>query len=165
MCVLVDRPSLWGEPCKDMIALKLSCFIIFVFQSDHYVPVAPARCSIDVRSGHSCMSKSTVTLSCVDIYGNNFGLIVEYLFYLALATLYYAGMEHELQFVYCSCEALPITMARAKLWPATPSNPRFCLSFELLDWVEALMLESQVSLKGFCKTVDFRCPFSAFRVK
>ena len=59
---------------------------------------------------------------------------------------------------------LPITMARAKLWPATPTNPHFCFSFNLLDWVEALMLESQVSIKDFCKTVDFRCPFEALKV-
>ena len=32
-------------------------------------------------------------------------------------------------FTYCECEALGLTLARAELWPATPSNPRCAFSF------------------------------------
>ena len=67
------------------------------------------------------------------------------------------GMEHSILFVYCLCEALAITMARAELWPATPTSPKFAISFALLDWAESLLLEAQVSLKDFCNSLKFRC--------
>ncbi len=69
-----------------------------------------------------------------------------------------------MNFACCSCEALPITMVKARLWPATPRNPRYAFTFELLDWAESLMLESQVALKDFCATLKFRCPFSVPKV-
>lgn len=50
-------------------------------------------------------------------------------------------------------------MARMRLWPATPHNPRICFTFDLLDWVEALMLECQVPLKDFCASLHFKCPY------
>ena len=62
-------------------------------------------------------------------------------------TYYFVGMEHRIHFTHCSCEALSVTLARAELWPAPPRNPCCCFTFGLLDWAEALMLESQVSLK------------------
>ena len=58
-------------------------------------------------------------------------------------------MQHKFQFVYCDCEPLAVTLSRAKLWPATPLNPRFAFSFALFDWAEALLLECQVALKDF----------------
>lgn len=69
------------------------------------------------------------------------------------------GTEHKLLFMSCGCEPLAVTMARAELWPATPSNPRYAFSFSLLDWMEALLLEAQVSVKDFWNTLKFRCPF------
>ena len=75
-----------------------------------------------------------------------------------------AGIEHKVNFIFCGCEPLPITMARAQLWPATPRNPRYAFSFALLDWAEALMLECQVALKDFCASLKLRCPISIPRV-
>lgn len=71
-----------------------------------------------------------------------------------------AGIEHKVCFACCSCEPIAITLARAELWPATPTNPRFAYTFSLLNWIEALMLECQVSLKDFCNSLKFKCPFS-----
>ena len=76
----------------------------------------------------------------------------------------FLGTEHKLQFTYCSCEPLPITMARANLWPASPSNPSYAFSFALLDWAEALLLECQVSLQDFCHALKFRSTFRTFEV-
>lgn len=59
----------------------------------------------------------------------------------------------------CSCEPIAVTLARAELWPATPTNPRFAYTFKLLNWIEALMLECQVSLKDFCQSLKCVCPF------
>lgn len=69
-----------------------------------------------------------------------------------------------MSFMSCGCEPLAVTMARAELWPATPTNPRYAFVFPLLDWAEALLLESQVSLKDFCNTLKYRCPFHLLKV-
>ena len=53
------------------------------------------------------------------------------------------GIEHKILLAKCACECLPIMLARAELWPATPCNP------------DALMLECQVSLKDLCNSLIF----------
>jgi len=37
--------------------------------------------------------------------------------------------------------------------------PRLAFSFDLLDWVEALLLECQVAVKEFCGALFFKCPY------
>ena len=74
------------------------------------------------------------------------------------------GINHKIQFTCCACEPLGVTLTRANLWPATPSNPRFAFSFALLDLAEALLLECQVAVKDFCNVLRFRNPFSMLKV-
>ena len=74
------------------------------------------------------------------------------------------GMEHNIQFMHCDCEPLPLTMVRANLWPGTPQHPRYAFTFNLLDWAEALLLESHVALKDFCNSLYFRCPYPVTKV-
>ena len=59
----------------------------------------------------------------------------------------------------CECEPVTVTMVRARLWPATPRFPRLAFSFDLLDWVEALLLECQVAVRDFCGALFFKCPY------
>lgn len=68
-------------------------------------------------------------------------------------------MEHTINFVCCRCEPVAVTLSRANLWPASPKNPQLAFTFELLNLVEALMLECHVSLKDFCSALKFYCPF------
>ena len=75
------------------------------------------------------------------------------------------GSQHSISFASCGCEPLPITLARAKLWPATPHHPRLVFTFGLLDWAEALMLEAQVSLNDFCRSLVFRCQLRSLKVQ
>ena len=70
----------------------------------------------------------------------------------------FTGIEHNICFVHCQFEPLPVTMVRACLWPSSPQYPHFAFSFDLLDWAEALLLECQVALKDLCKALYFRCP-------
>lgn len=81
-----------------------------------------------------------------------------------LLLLCWIGIEHKLHFTRCKCEPLAVTITRAQLWPATPTNPSYAFTFSLLDWAEALMLESQVALKDFCNTLKFKCPFHSLKV-
>lgn len=106
------------------------------YENGQFVPVV-AVSKFDVRPHHHCVTKRDVSIHCLDEY----------------------GLEHELVFVFCECEPLAVTLARAHLWPATPQNPRYAFTFALLDWAEALLLECQVSLKDFCSALKFRSPF------
>ena len=71
----------------------------------------------------------------------------------------FIGFEHMVLFKTCGCEDLVVTLVKARLWPATPFNPRLVFTFDLLDWAEALLLESQTALKDFCMSLSYRCPF------
>ena len=75
-----------------------------------------------------------------------------------------SGIEHTILFVTCQCESVSETLARARLWPATPQNPRYAFCFELLDWCEALLLECQVSLKDLCEALYYKCPHLVVKV-
>ena len=70
----------------------------------------------------------------------------------------FVGMEHHITFCCCQCEPTPVTMVRARLWPASPRFPQLAFTFELLDWAEALLLECQVALGDLCKALYFKCP-------
>ena len=71
---------------------------------------------------------------------------------------YNAGIEHRIQFWCCECETVCETMIRARLWPASPRFPETAFTFELLDWAESLLLECQVALGDFCRSLYFNCP-------
>ena len=107
---------------------------------------------VDIRLEHRCSTKkdSKVSMKMVSL-ASSVSVSIHW-------DVFTIGMEHSIiLFVYCICEALAITMARAELWPATPTSPKFAFSFALLDWAESLLLEAQVSLKDFCNSLKFRC--------
>ena len=58
----------------------------------------------------------------------------------------------------CPCEAFPVSLVRLRLWPTSSKNPTIALTFDLLNWMEALLLECQVSVNDFCKALDFKIP-------
>ena len=72
--------------------------------------------------------------------------------------LLFIGLRHQLEVTSCSCEAFPVSLARLRLWPTSSKHPKFALSFELLDWMEALLLECQVSVSDFCKALNTKIP-------
>ena len=120
------------------------------------MPVLDNDRQIDVRPSHVCETKRKRVICCIDEYGKLF-MHFTYCRY----TTSFIGTE---EFTYCSCEPLPITLTRANLWPASPSNPSYAFSFGLLDWAEALLFECQVSLNDFCHALKFRCPFDISQV-
>ena len=67
-------------------------------------------------------------------------------------------MEHTILLSCCDCEPIAVTMARARLWPATAQNPRLAFTFELLDWAEALLYECQIALKDLWAALRYKCP-------
>lgn len=74
------------------------------------------------------------------------------------------GIEHRILFSTCKCEPIAVSLVRARLWPATPRNPHYAFSFDLLDWAIALLLECQVSLKDLCQALYYKCPYLVIKV-
>lgn len=114
---------------------------------------------IDIRPSHQCETRKENIIQVLDDYGRLLH-VYEITSYVLIICTFCVGIEHKLSFVSCNCEPVSVTLARAQLWPATPHNPRYAFTFNLLNWMEVLMLECQVSIKDFCHTLKFRCPFS-----
>lgn len=76
----------------------------------------------------------------------------------------FIGTSHMVRILCCDCEPLTVTLCRANLWPASPTNPRVAFTYGLLDLVEALLLECQVALKDFCSALKYRNPFPILKV-
>lgn len=79
--------------------------------------------------------------------------------------LYFIGEEHNIKFATCGCEPLVVTMVRARIWPSTAQRPHLAFTFDLLDWMEALLLECQVSVNDFCKALYFKCQHLVVKVR
>ena len=67
----------------------------------------------------------------------------------------HAGIPKKLLFDFCSCEEDALQLMKFGYWPATPSRPTTAFSFSLMDWLEALMLECQVSVHDFSQAVKY----------
>lgn len=63
------------------------------------------------------------------------------------------GVYHTISVVFCSCETEVETLLHARLFPATPKFPQLAFTFELLDFMEALLWECQVSAHDFVAAV------------
>ena len=53
---------------------------------------------------------------------------------------------------FCKPDAL--TLVELGYWPGTPSQPLVTFSFSFMDWMEALLLECQVSVQDFSNAIE-----------
>ena len=72
--------------------------------------------------------------------------------------MFFQGTQHQVGVVACKCEPFSVTLSRLRLWPTSSKQPTYALTFELLDWMEAMLLECQVSLSDFCKALNHKLP-------
>jgi len=78
------------------------------------------------------------------------------------STFLFIGLEVDVECELCDCEAPPVTLRRYGLWAATPSESRCAYSVTFLQWAEALMVTSHMSLQAiieatrFCNRQDHR---------
>jgi hypothetical protein len=107
------------------------------WEVDHYERFSFEPRRVNIRPLHICDSLKETPISCINEQ----------------------GVEIMIHIVCCDCEPLTVTLARAHLWPASPSYPQYAFSFSLLDWAESLLLECQVALKDFCQAIYSRCPY------
>ena len=54
------------------------------------------------------------------------------------------------------CEPEAVTFLRYNLWPATPISPTLAFDFELLERLDALILECCIGVQGFCRCIDVK---------
>lgn len=59
------------------------------------------------------------------------------------------GVQHNVMFMFCHCFGEVDTLLHFELFPATPKRPTVAFSFQLLDYLEALLLECQVAVSDF----------------
>ncbi|XP_028404088.1 uncharacterized protein LOC114526761 [Dendronephthya gigantea] len=117
---------------------KISCLFhnIEQWKDGMFLPITIADRIVNPRPWHSCLAMETK----------------------AIIAISDDGRRHELGVMSCPCEAFPITLARLHLWPTSSKHPNMALSFDLLDWMEALLLECQVSANDLCKALNFKIP-------
>ncbi|XP_076099472.1 uncharacterized protein LOC143068950 isoform X2 [Mytilus galloprovincialis] len=68
------------------------------------------------------------------------------------------GRQHLRTIQFCSCEEEAITLLSYNLWPASPKTPHLAFHNDLLRWLNGLLLECHVSVKGFCEALKARQP-------
>ncbi len=42
------------------------------------------------------------------------------------------------------------------MWPATPQNPTLAIHRDLMEWLQALLLEGCIGVDAFCRAIDVR---------
>jgi len=65
---------------------------------------------------------------------------------------------------FCQCLPFLHPLVKCGFLPASASNVTTAVSMQLLDWLEALMLESHISMLGFCKAVMWKNSLSENQV-
>ncbi|XP_052086482.1 uncharacterized protein LOC127723773 [Mytilus californianus] len=68
------------------------------------------------------------------------------------------GRQHMRTIEFCACEEEAVTLLQYDLWPSSPKHPRLAFHIDLLRWLNGLLLECQVSAKGFCEALKARQP-------
>ncbi len=72
------------------------------------------------------------------------------------AMLFIAGDEKECDVCFCDCISDTRILLSHGLWPISPSKPVFAIEVQLMDLLECLFLESQVSLNSFCSALRWK---------
>ena len=70
----------------------------------------------------------------------------------------FIGRQHLRNIEFCTCEEEAETLLKYNLWPSSPKHPRLAFHVDLLRWLNGLLLECQVSVKGFCEALKARQP-------
>lgn len=70
------------------------------------------------------------------------------------------GIHRKVKFQFCACYNDTSTLIKLGFFPATPKRPEVAFQFQLLDLLEALLLECQVAIKDFTNALECltKCP-------
>ena len=98
---------------------------------------------------HNFIHNAHVIILYVHKYCGEHNHTITYTFNWAL------GVPRHVEVGFCKCKSDAVTLIELGYWPATPSRPNLAFSFLFLDWMEALMLESQIVVQDYCNAVEF----------
>ncbi len=70
--------------------------------------------------------------------------------------LFITGDEKECDVCFCDCTSGANILLAHGLWPASPTTPVLAVEIPLMDFLESLFLESQVSLSSFCNAIKWK---------
>jgi len=68
--------------------------------------------------------------------------------------LLYVGIHRKVKFQFCDCYNEIDTLIKLGFFAATPQRPEIAFQFQLLDLLEALLLECQVAIKDFTNALE-----------
>lgn len=95
---------------------------------------------------HSCESSYVRSVMCIGGLGGlqmiSIAIILNEIGHFSIL-----GVQREVVFSFCYTE--PEVLAQHGYFAATPKQPRLAFQFQVLDLLEALLLECQVALKDF----------------
>ena len=55
---------------------------------------------------------------------------------------------------FCKCVPDALRLIKLGYWPATPTRPVLAFTHSFMEWMEALLLECQVSVQDFSSAVE-----------
>lgn len=65
------------------------------------------------------------------------------------------GIQRDVSFERCPCTSEAQSLLQAGFFPATATRPRLAFAIELLDLLEALLLECQVAVHDFVSALHY----------
>ena len=66
----------------------------------------------------------------------------------------YVGIPYHLNVQFCKCVPDALRLINLGYWPATPTRPVLAFTFSFMEWLEALLLECQISVQDFSNAVE-----------
>ena len=76
-----------------------------------------------------------------------------------------SGIPRDIEFPFCPCKGIVVILIKSQYWPGSPVNPSIAFSFELLDMLEALLLECQVAVQDFTQAMSYLIKSKIFQVR
>ena len=73
-----------------------------------------------------------------------------------LSSYEHVGYQHEISGTRCQCEPKAITLLRYGLRPATPVEPTMAFTQELMEHIQDLVMECQVSVFKITNVLDLK---------
>ena len=66
----------------------------------------------------------------------------------------YLGTPCRLNVQFCKCVPDALRLINLGYWPATPTRPILAFTCSFMEWLEALLLECQISVQDFSNAVE-----------
>jgi len=64
----------------------------------------------------------------------------------------------------CDCEPDAITLIRCSFWPGSPSKPTVAFHFSIMNLMEKVFLQSQVSIHDFSEILEAMQPQLGYKI-